>query len=78
MSPRGSSDDIVGGVMRDLRDAPPLARLRRLQLIDKRGVCVFDKPWRWDVETRPERVAAFVHCLRQFSREIDEGGSTPW
>ena len=45
------------------------------QILDKRGVCLFDKMWRWELDVRPERVAALVHSMRQFSREIDEGGA---
>ena len=48
-----------------------------LQILDKRGVCLFDKTWRWELDVKPERVAGLVHSMRQFSREIDEGGVSP-
>ncbi len=48
---------------------------RRLIVLDMRSmVSLYDKTWKWNVETSAEAVSTMIQTFYQFSREVDEGG----
>lgn len=49
--------------------------VRRVQVLDDGGSCVYDRVWSWDTDVTPDRVANFVQTLRQFGKEVDGGGA---
>lgn len=52
--------------------------LRRLQILNDGGLCVYDRVWLWDLDASADRVASLIQAMQAFGREIDGGGMAVW
>ena len=50
-----------------------LHSIRRIQVLDGDGTCLFDRTWLWELDVAVDRVASFVQTLKQFGREVEGG-----